>query len=817
LWLSGSSHMPSSKPHFAALKQRHQGQKRFPTTRSNFVIREAAMAFLEADVDGDSQLSLEEFRSLIPHSINLTEEAVHAMFRGIDRNGDNMCSMDEFFTWVLANQSEMVAEGFHQVFRQYDASGDGTLSVEEFAHAVEDLGYASEMAHTLFIEMDADGSGCLSYTDIVDRLRACSTVINQDTRKMITSLAFGHSKERRARNQRNASGTAVHDGEHAPQAGLDTTGWSLKCTDVTSLRAELMTLLRQQSASTTDLYHAMTSHQIARGEPGGIITKDQFCQALQSMGCACSIDDLQAMFAAVDGDTSGFVGITEFFRWMKHGVRASDSLPARAKMTLQHQRNKKKIPLDEIEWTPAKLCDELQDMLLRQGLTPLDLIRARADAIGASFTKKSFLKLIKTVVNDNELWSEALRFTAIESFEQMASSEGKLELSKFQQWLGRGWVTCKHELNDRTYQDMCAAAKARAASSTGRVSSVQDGVLHAINGGDVKAPIDVGARGAKSMTKQPRKAQLAVNDSTERSSSMNQNMAPSTTPIVASEPSRTQLGVLSSEPPPKVTSAKGREAVDRQFHLSQAVLQESQLRLAKALVGAADIIGYEALTLAQQGEVQAARQQFGESLEENLPPTRERKGMAVPEAASSPLATQAKTLLTAQQRRPPQQRQNFQSTMPPPDPPKSSRARMRRAELEALKEFGGGVHMPTRSSKTISNDIISLTRVLRHASAYDDWDGRGASRAQSAPARPRLARTPASSTGRLVAAPPARPSFSTEPKPWMWLYTSQEERDSIMAPHRKESVGSNVMRQSASADGRASDARQTAVRGHGWR
>lgn len=805
-------------------------------------MREAAMKFLEADKNGDEQLTFEEFKGLIPTSMSITDAEAKVVFNGVDHDKDGVVTVEEYFSWVLANQSEMVADGFLNVFRQYDVSGNGQLTVDEFAHAVEDLGFPYQMGHELFIAMDTDESGALSYSETIDHLKNRTTMANMMTKKLIASLAFGHGDDHRKRIHRKVIAGGKDNNRQTARDMLDTSEWKLTATTAEVLREELKVLIRQHTASATDLYHAMTAQQVSRGNNGGMMDGDQFCKAFMQHGYLGTVEDLRSIFAELDSDSSGFVGITEFFRWIRHGLNTAGEAgqPSRAartvQLTFQHHRDKKKKPLDEVEWGPATLREELQDLLLRHGLAPLDLIRAwdrdgpqlgtDLEGHGRTLTKKSFLKFMKTVVNDNELWTEALRFTVKETFEEIAQRDDQIDVRELQQWLGKGWAARKQEVNERTYKSLLLEEDAAGAPSDASKSSSASTAAAAPAGdepaGSMCAPAsdeppanDAPPASEEAVTpapsateptpKHPKRASF-----TDKAPEQNAS-APAPTPARAStcKPIKGETASAADVtsavrpvglPPPAV--------VDRQFQESQVVLQDSQLRLAKALDEAAQVLGIEKLAQIEKEELLAARAKFGEGLDDVRPPVDDLAAkiaalQAPVQADLPPVQSRQQQQHTPHEQFKQQQEQRHES------PRSASSHRMRKAELDALQGFGGDARMPSRSAKTISNEIVSLTRVLRNPSALDDWDGRsgGLGRAQSAPLRPKTSKPPGGRTSGRIVPPGSAGSGATivvpkEPKPWMWLYNNPPQGLWNVMPATKEAIATRALRESSSAKGR---------------
>ena len=926
----------------AKLRRLQKGHSDF----SRYFLREAAMKFLEADVCGDERLSMVEFRMIIPKSSTISSQEQSTLFRSIDTDQDGCISSEEFVTWVLINQYAEIVEGFRSVFRQYDENAAGELTKDEFALAVEELGFSYRMGLDLFVSSYKDERGLLKCQEAMSDLSERIATINLQTKMKLASLAFGHGADQRQRIHRRITSGRKHAEWRMARDMLST------ATSVNDLREELKKLMRGNDASGADLYLAMMEPHGS----GGVMSLAEFGKALQRLGFEVTDGIRNEAFCDVDRDESGFFGINEFNRWVRQGItRRGTAWPPR-RMAFQHRRDKKNLPLEEIKWSTVTLQEELQDLLLRQGLTPLDLIRAwetdaQSEGSNVEGANKSFLKFMKSVVNNNELWGEALKFTVEEAVSVISNNGAEVDARALQQWLEQGWKMRKKEVNERSYSSLLAEEKlaqsmlasiitrkpvvplgsplspgaveiqrvladAEAPASSEPVQSERavhgpvelnapalmesmfaaavaeatgdlappEGAEPAVSAEQSESAALVAAAVASALVAAEKSqaalvaAQVAADDAAEASAAaeqaqralaaakrkvgaVTQNLSvlkmlqdkadaaaqacaaaeatareaaekaaaenaaaenaaaakaaaakkasvekaaaeraaatkaaaaaeaaaavmskapnasrPATAPSASPKASlKTSFAETETKPAaaaaqrasvdwPSSDQAEAKappltrvniETIDREFKASWAVLQESQLRLARAYVDAANILGFDALTPLQLEEVKTAQKQFGNELE-NVPP-------------DGAVASRE------QQRK--QQEQDVQELKSQPGPQlsvqvadsSSTHGRMFRAELQAVKNFGGDSTMPTRSPKTISNEIIDLSRSLRHGSALDDWNGRGLTRTMSAPMRPRSSKGLPAQLGRGANLRPA--ASVLQPKPWMWVYS----------------------------------------------
>ena len=106
------------------------------------IARNASLAFLQADVDGNKALDFVEFCSTVPKEADITREEMRTLFDYVDANGDGAISLDELFVWTLEYIEEETGMGVETFLRRFDTDGCGSLDAREFAKATEELALA---------------------------------------------------------------------------------------------------------------------------------------------------------------------------------------------------------------------------------------------------------------------------------------------------------------------------------------------------------------------------------------------------------------------------------------------------------------------------------------------------------------------------------------------------------------------------------------------------------------------------------------------------------------------------------------------------
>ena len=245
------------------------------------IAREASLAFLEADVNGDGILEFDEFKEAIrrlrfransagvsegTELLNATdEEELRQLFDGIDSDKSGTIEMDEYFLWTL-DMATAQGCGLESLFRKYDTSGEGMLDANEFALAVEDLGFSATFAHDLFVDLDDDNSGAVSYSEITQTLKERVGGVSEESKKLLTTLAFHDAKSwnssQRIDTKTGKMTVGGDSGANVQVLTLDRLKLEgaepLVGPDAESLRKQIQHLLSLNHLRDSDLYNLMT-------------------------------------------------------------------------------------------------------------------------------------------------------------------------------------------------------------------------------------------------------------------------------------------------------------------------------------------------------------------------------------------------------------------------------------------------------------------------------------------------------------------------------------------------------------------------------
>ena len=336
--------------------------------------RDAAAAFMTADVDGSKSLDFDEFVEILPADMKaeLSVEQCRELFDSADTDGSGDISLDEFFLWTLAIVEQHTGMGLDSVWRRYDIDGEGKLNAAEFALACEDLGFGA-MSQELFLEMDPDESGTISADEVMSVLRGRGA--SREAKRFLYGLASG------------AAGVKVD---------INASKWVLPTDDTRAVRTQLVHLLHTHNppAKVSDLFDYMT-----HGSGNALIEGDSYGMndvgesgtlhfAMDLLGLPRGNQWLVAeLFKEMDADYSGQVSETDFTSWLSDAQGAA--------VTLRNITLIKPLPCLPDGWSPEALHKALQRMLMNAGLSPVDLLRAWDNDMGGQLERKEFVAHIK--------------------------------------------------------------------------------------------------------------------------------------------------------------------------------------------------------------------------------------------------------------------------------------------------------------------------------------------------------------------------------------------------------------------------------------
>ena len=458
----GERSRPATKPGLKQHKWQHSGkikaltkaigrgaraeQRTWHAAQAIRMVREASLTFLDADTNHDQRLDFDEFLLAVKRPTGMSDEqkeALREIFDAADESGDGVLSREEFFMWSLTIAAEFNGRcGLESIFERYDSTGDGVLDATEFATAVEDTGFG-DVAHELFMQFDADQSGTLSYREIMDVLRDRVSHLSAKCKHVFTRLAFDH-----------AGIIMNHTGrpDRSPVA-LDVSTWHLEATDVEGLRNEILALIsEQEGACVSDFCRHICGDSV---EGRASLSERDFVTRMQSVGHTGHAMDLSEAFLCIDLNSSDSIGYSEMYGWL-----SGQLLPSLATMhttvrgaTLLEDSGRSS--LTEVEWSADTLRHEAQWLLLRRGLSPLDLLRGWDRDDDGVMSENEWLYMWKRLVADLRLWDDEVRKVAVDTFRELAKQnqagdDKTLDVFEFSHWMNTGWTQHRRKLLGET-------------------------------------------------------------------------------------------------------------------------------------------------------------------------------------------------------------------------------------------------------------------------------------------------------------------------------------------------------------------------------
>ena len=399
-----------------------QGRQTAGTTN---MMREAALAFLEADENGDGVLDFKEFQVAIHRlrsKTRLPEEdaaerlksdetrQLRKLFEEIDHDKSGLIEADEYFIWSLDVATRMGC-GLEAFFERYDTGGEGTLDAHEFSLAVEDLGFSATFAHDLFLELDDDNSGSISYTELTSTLKERLGSISNESKKFLTTLSFeGAAKwdasqkmeassgrsNRRLGDGTDGDGHNDDNGDDVAETSLvgfrdswvNTSTWkdTLVGPDAESLRRQLSSAMRSNSMRDSDLYNLLVM-PLVTGDPTQPLTRQVFTIGMLRLGYSGPRKMLVSLYKRIDKDCSGIIGFSELREWT---IGRVTRIKAARYVNILTGRTDK-ATLQTLTWDREQLRRELVAMLQRVELAPLDLVRAWDHSNDLTYSRREFL------------------------------------------------------------------------------------------------------------------------------------------------------------------------------------------------------------------------------------------------------------------------------------------------------------------------------------------------------------------------------------------------------------------------------------------
>ena len=376
------------------------------------LIQTSAVAFIEADVNHDQRLTIDEFKNVIPASLRETtsDDVLLELFQMADEDGSGFLTQQEYFFWTMRWTAENsgACSGLEQTFKKFDKTGDGSLNLREFSQAIEHFGFG-QIGHQIFHELDHDNSGTVSYVEVVKSLKAKRGSYSDSCKRLLTQMSFEY----------------INNGAGVGKA-VETSHW--EASSAVDVRKTLAERLQEAMAAPYDAWSLL----IADAKSKRKITRSQFRKSIQSgFGYKGAPEVLDETFQEMDDDECGEVTFAEFVNWINGN-------PQRRKiarsLSLRHRT------ADITEWTEDVLRDELQGILIDANASTLDLVSVYDKSDDGELSKKEFLAMMKTIIGDADHWEESnIKEVSIDVFKKLSGEDAQLDIEELERWMRRNW------------------------------------------------------------------------------------------------------------------------------------------------------------------------------------------------------------------------------------------------------------------------------------------------------------------------------------------------------------------------------------------
>lgn len=367
-------------------------------------MRRNALAFQEADVDGDQKLEFDEWVSMLPATMRerRTVDQLRQIFNVADLDGDGTISLDEFFLWTLSLAAMQGGTSAETTLQRFSKSGNGRLDELEFTKACEHLGMG-EFAHELFAQLPKDASRTVSYRELLKQIETAE-----------------HSREMKNFVMAAAWEMSTADAALVTRDDL-TKGWSFDGHDAESARRALNALLHEKGVKLSSLFVKMDT------DKNNQLSKEEFFGAFRDvLGFEGPTRIMREIFNAIDSSADGVIGFEEFNAWLR----------GRRTMVLERRLAAKSLTFhelladgDDVEWDEPRLRFEIAKLISDSGTHPTDVFQ-RYDLDGdGTLSKKEFLMGMKTLVVDpadprsSDVWYEVVRSSVTDAFHLIIERE----------------------------------------------------------------------------------------------------------------------------------------------------------------------------------------------------------------------------------------------------------------------------------------------------------------------------------------------------------------------------------------------------------
>lgn len=441
-----------------------------------------ALRFAEADVDGNLDLSFEEFVEMQPQKVREQHgvETLRGWFEAADTDNSGTVSINEFLIWSLAKEQTRTGDdsGLRALFSVYDKDGSGTVDCREFQNICDEIGFGTAAAQ-IFGDLDKDGSGVLNYHELLALLKQSASPPSGKDGGRRSPNGFGGGDGAGGTSVDAAAGTTStklflmaaawhdHDQDSAAEIarGFDTSEWTYDTKTPAGIARSLRENLKTTTLAVADLIELFNYGETsAAGGGGGGGSKRkggkmrggasrtdtkyfrvdyvEFARAMRErFGYDGDEDLLRQTFDALDTNSEGFIDQGELFEFLSgRALQLTRSQPEDLDKLVSALHLKPQFPKEGQKWTSDELREELQDLLKRNGIAPHWLIEHwDADESGVLSSREFLSKMKRLIVmpgneHTSQLWYDSVRAQVVSTFDVLAGADRELDVVEFEQW-----------------------------------------------------------------------------------------------------------------------------------------------------------------------------------------------------------------------------------------------------------------------------------------------------------------------------------------------------------------------------------------------
>lgn len=248
-------------------------------------------------------------------------------------------------------------KGLNDLFRKFDSTGDGHLNSLEFRNAIEPFGFGNS-AQQIFSELDQDGTGTVSYAEIVSTLKDSTRTgveVSGGCKRLLTSMSFDLLDRDKQR------------------VTFDKTPWAAPGGTDREVHEVVLARLGAITAKPHDLWKLLIESTGAKKR----LKKLQWYAAMAKVLGYAGKDPHTALatsFDEMDGENGGLISFEQFIAWI-NGRAPKARQRLLGQLTLPKARIPSDPPLPSVSWSFVNLRIEVQKMLVRNGVYPLDLLQ----------------------------------------------------------------------------------------------------------------------------------------------------------------------------------------------------------------------------------------------------------------------------------------------------------------------------------------------------------------------------------------------------------------------------------------------------------